>query len=262
MFRDNNPTATFIFGVTAGISVAAIMNFIQNYMHPAPVRRSSLIPTIPSSSALAKLEKEFNISSEMLHKIARQMVSEMKRGLASEGQTLKMIPSFVTKRPTGSESGSYLALDLGGSNFRVCEVTLLGGALAQANQQLVRVRQKKFTVSEELKKGDGDKLFDFFAECIRLFVDEIRSEGGQEKELEEQKLGFTFSFPVHQVAVDKGICCVFHLYYLSGRQFDAVDKGIHVHGRRRPGCGQAPAGRACPQGTCLCSCNLSYTCSN
>ena len=201
-FHQNNPTSTFLFGVTAGISVATILSFVQSYFFPANRRLDA-----SDINALSKLEKEFNISSEMLQKIARQMVSEMKRGLAADGQTLKMIPSFVTKRPSGSESGTYLALDLGGSNFRVCEVTLLGGSSPRGGQQLVRVRQKKFTVSEELKKGDGTKLFDFFAECIKLFVEEIQSEDAKmdvQKGQDQRKLGFTFSFPVQQVALDKG----------------------------------------------------------
>jgi hexokinase len=158
-------------------------------------------------SSLSKLEQEFSISPEKLHKIARQMLNEFKKGLVSDGQALKMIPSYVTKRPTGTESGSYLALDLGGSNFRVCEVTLFGGANV-APQQSVRVRQRKFVVPDTLKKGDGSKLFEFFAECVKNFLEEIKSED-QKKAADPQakkdyKMGFTFSFPVNQLEIDKG----------------------------------------------------------
>ena len=54
------------------------------------------------------------------------MIHEFKRGLSSDGQTLKMLPSYVTTLPTGNETGCYLALDLGGTNFRVCQVHLTG----------------------------------------------------------------------------------------------------------------------------------------
>lgn len=37
-----------------------------------------------------------------------------------------MIPTYVQHIPNGSEKGTFLALDLGGTNLRVCEVTLLG----------------------------------------------------------------------------------------------------------------------------------------
>jgi hexokinase len=54
------------------------------------------------------------------------MVSEFKKGLGSENEVLKMLPSFVTKTPSGQELGTILALDLGGTNFRVCKVALEG----------------------------------------------------------------------------------------------------------------------------------------
>lgn len=41
--------------------------------------------------------------------------------------TIKMIPSYLTRLPTGSESGEYLAVDLGGSVFRTMRVVLKGG---------------------------------------------------------------------------------------------------------------------------------------
>jgi len=121
------------------------------------------------------------------------MVVEMKKGLVDDKQTLKMIPSHVIRRPNGSETGSYLALDLGGSNFRVCEVILEGNGIA-------RVRQRKYTVSEELKTGSGEALFDFFADCVGAFI----AEADPAAHLTERKLGFTFSFPVHQTSINKG----------------------------------------------------------
>ena len=45
--------------------------------------------------------------------------------------------------PTGQETGTFLALDLGGTNLRVCEVVLEGHGK-------FRVRQKKFTISEQV----------------------------------------------------------------------------------------------------------------
>jgi hexokinase len=103
-----------------------------------------------------------------------------------------MIPSHVVRRPSGSETGSFLALDLGGSNFRVCEVILDGNGIA-------RTRQRKFVVSEELKTGTGTALFDFFADCVANFLIDI---GNAEK---ERKLGFTFSFPVQQTSIKHGM---------------------------------------------------------
>jgi hexokinase len=103
-----------------------------------------------------------------------------------------MIPSFVIRKATGQETGVYLALDLGGSNFRVCEVYLEGKGQA-------RMKQKKYVVSDALKTGDGVALFDFFALSIKEFYEE---NGIQTDSF--RRLGFTFSFPCSQTSLDKG----------------------------------------------------------
>lgn len=51
-----------------------------------------------------------------------------------------MIPSYVQHIPSGSEKGTYLALDLGGTNLRVCEVTLLGDHKWTMKQQVSTAR--------------------------------------------------------------------------------------------------------------------------
>ena len=94
-----------------------------------------------------------------------------------------MIPTFVFGWPTGQEKGDYLALDLGiprslslfldsklkcqnlgGTNLRVCLVTLQG-------DQKFEITQSKYRLTEEQKQDDGQKLFDFCAECLKIFVD-------------------------------------------------------------------------------------------
>ncbi|KAI9104703.1 hexokinase-domain-containing protein [Phlyctochytrium arcticum] len=201
----------FLFGLTTGVSLTAASQYLMNsflgrYRATTPTgnRNDPSTPILPPSptspvgggyygtGTLARLDREFTVSSRQLQTMVRHLVNEMKKGLAQDGHTLKMIPSFVVSRPTGTESGSYLALDLGGSNFRVCLVTLEG-------QGRTRVRQTKHLVSEELKTGPGEQLFDFFAECIRKFLTDLNMD------LKEQRsLGFTFSFPIQQHAVNSG----------------------------------------------------------
>lgn len=104
-----------------------------------------------------------------------------------------MIPSFVQGRPTGKETGKYLALDLGGTNLRVCEVNLLGDSK-------VTIHQQKFVVSTELKTGDMRHLCDYIADCVDSFL----TENGSDKYDSDLQLGFTFSFPVNQTAINRG----------------------------------------------------------
>jgi len=64
-----------------------------------------------------------------LRDVVREMHEQMEIGLASDdpAQQLKMLPTFVTRLPSGDEQGSWYALDLGGTNFRVLKVTLQSG---------------------------------------------------------------------------------------------------------------------------------------
>ncbi|KAI9208095.1 uncharacterized protein BJ171DRAFT_455335 [Polychytrium aggregatum] len=144
---------------------------------------------------LARLENEFGIPSQRLQAIVKSFANELKKGLADDNQMFLQIPSFVSNRPTGTELGSYLALDLGGTNFRVCEVLLEG-------QGRVRIRQKKYPLTEELKSGSGKQLFDFFAVKVAEFLDEH----GLPRDI-KTTLGFTFSFPVTQTGINQGALC-------------------------------------------------------
>ncbi len=146
-------------------------------------------------SVLASLDTELVIKTSKLQKIVLHMISEFKKGLVSDNEALKMLPSFVVKRPTGNELGTILALDLGGTNFRVCRVGLEGSGK-------IRMANAKFTVSEELKTGSGQALFDFFADCVASFCKEQGINVINPPS--PVSMGFTFSFPVNQTALNAG----------------------------------------------------------
>jgi hexokinase len=70
-----------------------------------------------------QLRDDLKIDTPKLKSITDHMLSEMDAGLASAGtSSLLMIPTHLTAAPTGRETGSFLALDLGGTNFRVLKV--------------------------------------------------------------------------------------------------------------------------------------------
>lgn len=66
------------------MSLSALLHYLSS--------RSSF-----KKSVLDELELELTISSNRLHIITQQMIKEMKRGLAHDNQTMKMIPSYVTR---------------------------------------------------------------------------------------------------------------------------------------------------------------------
>ncbi|PKL16132.1 MAG: hexokinase, partial [Spirochaetae bacterium HGW-Spirochaetae-5] len=65
----------------------------------------------------SRLESLFSFARADARNLITCFHEEMKRGLAGETSSLKMLPCFVN-RPTGLEEGSFLALDLGGTNLR------------------------------------------------------------------------------------------------------------------------------------------------
>ncbi len=142
-------------------------------------------------TALGKIENDFNLSTSDLRGVMRDFRLEMERGLAGGKSSLKMIPTYVDS-PTGRERGEFVALDLGGTNFRILEISLEGGGRSG------KPRIMKFVLKKHHVTGAGSELFDFIAECMRKF---LRKYGAAGRRLD---LGFTFSFPVKQTAVDSG----------------------------------------------------------
>lgn len=63
----------------------------------------------------------FSISLEGMKDISSKLTSDFEKGLAREGDdvVVKMLITYVHSLPDGTEKGAFLALDLGGSNFRV-----------------------------------------------------------------------------------------------------------------------------------------------
>jgi hexokinase len=104
-----------------------------------------------------------------------------------------MIPTYVEKA-TGEEKGFFMALDLGGTNFRVLSFRLKGHGRSD------KISVRKFALDRRLITGRGEKLFDFIADSIVDFVKKrhIYSPTGI-------KMGFTFSFPVRQTDLASGV---------------------------------------------------------
>ncbi|SGZ50315.1 CIC11C00000001438 [Sungouiella intermedia] len=148
--------------------------------------------------ALDKIVAEFAIDKAFLCKATNQFLASMDAGLANDTPTreyMPMIPTYVTSIPTGKEKGLFLAADLGGTNFRVCSIDLKG-------DHTFDLKQSKSPVPLDLMKGaSSDNLFSFLAEKVQNFLVEHHSDLNDTAKL---KLGFTFSFPVEQTALDRG----------------------------------------------------------
>ena len=140
----------------------------------------------------AYLEKLFSISVSDIRVMIDDFHAEMGKGLSGDESSLKMIPSFIDK-PKGTEAGEFLALDLGGTNFRVLTVRLDGKG--NANVPFA----SKFAIPQKDMQGTGVALFDFIVGCIDVFLTENHVDRSKTYDL-----AFTFSFPVEQTSIAAG----------------------------------------------------------
>ncbi|XP_011531109.1 hexokinase-2 isoform X3 [Homo sapiens] len=135
------------------------------------------------------------LSDETLLEISKRFRKEMEKGLGATTHptaAVKMLPTFVRSTPDGTEHGEFLALDLGGTNFRVLWVKVTDNGL-----QKVEMENQIYAIPEDIMRGSGTQLFDHIAECLANFMDKLQI---KDKKL---PLGFTFSFPCHQTKLDE-----------------------------------------------------------
>uniref|UniRef100_A0A7N6BQI6 Hexokinase-2 n=1 Tax=Anabas testudineus TaxID=64144 RepID=A0A7N6BQI6_ANATE len=146
------------------------------------------------SRQIAQTLSEFRLTTEQLLEVKKRMKTEIENGLSKSTQdcaTVKMLPTFVRSTPDGSENGDFLALDLGGTNFRVLLVKIRSG-----KRRSVEMHNKIYAIPLEVMQGTGEELFDHIVHCISDFLDYM---GMKNTRL---PLGFTFSFPCRQTSLD------------------------------------------------------------
>ncbi|KAL0270360.1 UNVERIFIED_CONTAM: hypothetical protein PYX00_007795 [Menopon gallinae] len=149
---------------------------------------------VTASNEVREKCKEFVLTNEQLKKVKKQLMFEIVRGLrlsTHPTSIVKCFPTYVQDLPNGREKGKFLALDLGGTNFRVLIIHL--------NENHFDMQSKIYPIPENIMLGPGTQLFDHIAECLANFVKENNVSD------ERLPLGFTFSFPLKQEALTTGL---------------------------------------------------------
>ncbi|OBT78044.1 hexokinase [Pseudogymnoascus sp. 05NY08] len=162
-----------------------------------PPSRQGSSTDLPKDLAqeVKRLEGMFKVPQEKLKEITDHFVKELAKGLTVQGGSIPMNPTWCMGMPDGHEQGRYLALDMGGTNLRVCEITLT------EKKSEFDIIQSKYRMPEELKTGEADELWEYIADCLQQF---IHTHHGEDN-LETLPLGFTFSYPATQNYIDHGI---------------------------------------------------------
>jgi hexokinase len=103
---------------------------------------------------------------------------------AASTSPAQMLPSHITRLPSGREQGQYIAVDLGGTNMRVAVVRL------HDNDATVS-KLEKYTIPECVKTGTAREFFAWIAKRIVKFTEQCTLDDGET----EWKLGVCWSFP-------------------------------------------------------------------
>ncbi|XP_077544068.1 hexokinase A isoform X1 [Haemaphysalis longicornis] len=133
------------------------------------------------------MTRDLELPNDVLQKVSAKLLDEFNKGLGKEthkSAEVKMFITYVRDVPNGSETGTFLALDLGGTNFRVLLIDIDGDKFSMQNEI--------FAIPQEIMLGTGEQLFDHIADCMSNFMDKYKVKG------KSLPLGFTFSFPCRQ----------------------------------------------------------------
>ncbi|KAH6947290.1 hypothetical protein HPB50_018198 [Hyalomma asiaticum] len=171
-----------------------------------------------------RVVRPFVLDPDTVLRVRNTLRSEMDLGLLPNPErpsSLQMDVAHIPELPDGTETGHALALDLGGTNFRVLHLYLTPGSPA-------RCRVQHYAVPSDVRKGSGERLFDFLADCLRDFVGENGLTGTR------LPLGFCFSFPIVHKALDAAVLTEWVVSYdCSGVVGEDVGRMLEEAIRRR-----------------------------
>jgi len=135
---------------------------------------------------------------ESLHALSQRLQSEFHEKL--QESDISMLPSYHHSLPTGRERGTFLALDMGGSNFRLALVELRGKSMGTEE---MHVRwSKTFPIDDTVRALKGPAFFEWVADRIEdmLDMDDHQSDGKSQP----LSMGLAWSFPIEQTSTKSG----------------------------------------------------------
>lgn len=121
-----------------------------------------------------------------------------------------MLPSYDTTLPAGTEKGTYLALDVGGSTFRVSLIELNG-----RDEEVRILKVSSAYIDNTVKLLEGTQFFDWMAGQIEIVLKEVGADFGRSEV--PLAMGLSWSFPIEQTSHGSGL--VIHM----GKGFKASD---------------------------------------
>ncbi|PQE27348.1 putative hexokinase-1 protein [Rutstroemia sp. NJR-2017a WRK4] len=114
---------------------------------------------------------------------------------------LCMLPSYNHQLPHGDECGTYLALDVGGSTFRVALIRLAGSQSGGGSTQILQ--SKSFKIGNAERCLQGMAFFEWMADRIADTLSEQAE--GHDMSKPPLSMGLSWSFPIDQKSLRSGL---------------------------------------------------------
>jgi hexokinase len=127
------------------------------------------------------------LDPERLSELSVGLRRQFKKALREDASC--MLPSYNHQLPHGQECGTYLALDVGGSTFRVALVELRG-----PGKELKMEAQKSYKINDAVKQLEGRAFFNWMAGKIEETVSGHRGDG-------VLSMGLAWSFPIEYIHI-------------------------------------------------------------
>lgn len=149
---------------------------------------------MPLDTLLHEVQSQFErqLRIEDLLALSKKLQAELRQHMISSPQC--MLPSFNYELPTGQERGTYLALEVGGSNLRMALVELNGRDLGMWIQ-----RTMCFPIDTAIRQLKEYDFFDWMAERVKELLGVEAESSDHTEGIGPLPMGVAWSFPIESV---------------------------------------------------------------
>jgi len=154
--------------------------------------------TVGVDNFIRRVEQHFVIPEQCTKLLEHSIALEQECHEKLRAGDLCMLPSFIAALPKGHERGFLLALDVGGSNFRVALIKLSGLSPGIPSASIVCRQDHIITRAERALKGQT--FFDWMADKIKCT---LQSHG--QPLPNPLHAGVSWSFPIRQTSTRNAV---------------------------------------------------------
>lgn len=172
---------------------------------PASRTDTAHIPPRSMDDLLREVQDQFEsqLHIDSLLALSKKLQAELRQHLVASPQC--MLPSFNYNLPTGQERGTFLALEVGGSNLRMALVELRGRNKGRDCMHIRRTASSPIDMAVRQLKEYA--FFDWMAERIKEMLGLERETRDGADHTKPLRMGVAWSFPIELVKY-RPCCCV------------------------------------------------------